>query len=80
MMMGAGLLLMVGAFFLPALILVGLILWVYKQGRGVPSAHPQQRQEVLPAVQPAGCDHCGAAMQRDWSHCPRCGAPAHTKK
>jgi TatA/E family protein of Tat protein translocase len=26
---------------------------------------------------PRGCGGCGAALEPDWRHCPRCGASAH---
>jgi len=37
-----------------------------------PVKPPSAPNEALPA--PRACPVCKASLERDWSHCPRCGA------
>lgn len=80
-----GLLLMLSVIVLPILAL-GILLGgaaIFQQNRARNSINPAQlpdyRSTVIrdtPAVTPSRyCSYCGAGLQTDFTHCPRCGAP-----
>lgn len=76
MMMGGGFLFMLAVLGLPVMAIAGLVLWIASHGSpGRPLSPPAVERPMLVKTD-AACDHCGATMQADWLHCPRCGAPA----
>jgi hypothetical protein len=75
MMMGVGFLIMLALLAVPILLVVGLLLLMIKpligaRGRQA-AAGPGP---VLLEVGNQACSHCGAALRREWAHCPQCGA------
>jgi hypothetical protein len=76
-MMGFGLLMVLGVFIVPILLIAWLVFWI-AQPRNAASG-PQTRVLGASGISASAahpCTHCGASLQAEWAHCPQCGAPA----
>jgi hypothetical protein len=82
MMLGAGLLMMLIVFGLPALLIVGIVAvaWGLLGRRSTPVlSSPTQAAPAQDASAARYCSHCGYGLQPGWTHCPNCGAPASAR-
>jgi uncharacterized paraquat-inducible protein A len=84
MMLGIGSLMMLLVFGLPVLLIgavvVGLAALLKRPATPMASAPVQGAPTSAPAASSARyCSHCGQGLQAEWTHCPRCGAPAQAK-
>ena len=87
LMMGIGLLFMLLIIIIPILLVVALLGgtfgFIQNQNRASDVVHrpifttssPLVRSEQAGAIPACYCQHCGAGLQADWTHCPQCGAP-----
>ena len=70
---------------IPALVITGVILagtiYVINHNRSTTRQNLDQVYQTGAYSNPPApkadryCSHCGAGLQSDWSHCPKCGAP-----
>jgi hypothetical protein len=76
MMMGFGFLFMLLALALPVVLIAALMIWLMKMGGQKNIFTPPAPTHSGSAAPERSCSHCGTHLQSDWSHCPKCGAPA----
>ena len=87
LMMGIGLLFILLIIVVPILLVIALIggsfgFW-QKQNQSSNVIQRPVYSTSSPVVQSAQvgaayalyCQHCGAGLQADWTHCPQCGTP-----
>lgn len=69
MMFGFGFIMMILVIGLPLVLVVALIWGLTMRPNDASPLPPQNPTRV--------CSHCGAGIQTDWTHCPKCGAPVN---
>jgi hypothetical protein len=76
MMMGIGFWIMLLLLAVPIMLVVGLLVLMIGPFLGHPASQASAtRNHLDPAPATDACPHCGARLQREWVHCPQCGAP-----
>ncbi len=75
-----GLLFMLLVIGLPALLIAAVIAGVWglssRRNGPLPSTPTYSSPTALTTPMMRHCSHCGQGLQDDWTHCPKCGAPA----
>jgi len=76
MMMGLGFWLMLSVVSVPILLVASLLMLLLRPilRRMDVQAGAGPGRQILDASLRV-CSHCSAPLQRDWAHCPQCGAP-----
>ena len=74
-MMGFGFLIVLLVLGMPLALIAALVIWLVNRGaqKHVVSASALSQNVSISSTGQV-CSHCGASLQRDWSHCPHCGA------
>ena len=66
-------------FLFVIVIVIALVVWLNKaNGNGDLFNTNQSFLNSNQATNPGAerfCSHCGAGLQKNWAHCPQCGAP-----
>ena len=76
-MMGFGLLLVVclSVFLLMGVLVIGA--WLFNASRSGKLPAYLGYQPVPTGSMTRTCAQCSSALQPDWTHCPKCGAPVN---
>ena len=75
-MMGFGFLFMLLILGLPVVLIAAILIGIFGLlGQRSRSMFSPPTTASLAMQNARTCAHCGQALQGDWTHCPKCGAP-----